>query len=113
MPRKYKHFNKRRTTYAGEKGAAAGRTFDSFKPERFKNYLTVGELAILVRRDPRWIKRVEADGKIPNPVRFKGVRLYSPEQVKEIQSYFVNVAAGRPKKKRIKEWWVEPDKEGS
>lgn len=76
-----------------------GRTFDSYKPEKFKHYLTIGELVLHVKHDVRWIKRLEAAGKIPRAVRHNGVRLYSPDQVKDVENYFATSQTGRPKRK--------------
>lgn len=75
-----------------------GKTFDFFKPEKFKEYVTVTELSRIVEKDVRWIKRLEAAGRIPRAQRHKGTRLWSPAQVEEIQDHFANVAIGRPAK---------------
>jgi len=72
-----------------------------YKPRKFRNYLTVGELAELVGRDVSRIRKLEKEGKIPQASRVQcgqiEVRLWSPAQVEEIQRLFDEVIRpGRP-----------------
>jgi hypothetical protein len=72
------------------------------KPEAFTEYLTLYEVAKKVKRDPSWIRRLERQDRIPKASRVKSgklnVRLWSPEQVDEIQSVLDNMRVGRPPK---------------
>ena len=72
------------------------------KPERFSDYLTIGELARVVRKDISWIKRLERAGRIPQAKRVQlgelSFRLYSPAQVKEIEGIFKTMKVGRPRR---------------
>jgi len=76
------------------------RDLDYLKPERFRHYFTIKELAERVERDPSWIKRLERDGRIPIATRItKGelqIRLWSPEQVDEIEIILSAMRPGRP-----------------
>jgi hypothetical protein len=76
------------------------RDLDYLKPVRFRHYFTVKELADYVDRDPSWIKRLERDGRIPVATRItKGelqIRLWSPEQVDEIEIILSAMKPGRP-----------------
>lgn len=64
---------------------------DRWKPEGFKHFKTSGELARIVNRDLRLIKRLESEGRIGKPITVKcgrlHVRLYSPDEVDTIQKY--------------------------
>lgn len=75
---------------------------DRFKPEGFEHYLTIAELAKVVKRNVSWIKQLERADRIPEATRVKvgllSVRLYSPEQVQEIESIFATFKPG-PKRK--------------
>lgn len=88
----------------GKHGSVRVRTkmkdVSSLKPERFQNHLTLTEVVRLVKRDPSWIKRLEREGRIPKAARFGKLRtrLWSPDQVKEIQNVIANSRPGRPRK---------------
>jgi len=73
---------------------------DVLKPEGFKDYLTMGELLAIVKRDRRRITKLESEGKIPSPIRVRvgrlSVRLYSQEEAATIVRYFENAKPGRP-----------------
>jgi hypothetical protein len=76
------------------------RDLDYLKPERFRHYFTIIELSRRVEKDPSWIKRLERDGRIPVATRIsKGelqIRLWSPEQVDEIELILAEMKPGRP-----------------
>ena len=76
------------------------RDLDYLKPDRFRHYFTIIELARYVGKDPSWIKKLEAEGRIPVATRIpKGqlqVRLWSPEQVDEIELILSEMKPGRP-----------------
>jgi len=75
--------------------------FSRIKPKGFEDYLTVMEVARLVKRDRSALARAEKRGKLPRPIRVKvgrlQVRLYSPEEVEQVIEHFKNVKPGRPK----------------
>jgi hypothetical protein len=70
------------------------------KPPRFKDYFTLSELCVEVGRDPSWIRKLEADGKIPKAKRVQrgklSIRLWSPAQVDEIDQILSEMRPGRP-----------------
>lgn len=72
-----------------------------FKSAKFPNHITLGELCRVVKRDRSWIRHLEATGRIPNPARVKRgkieIRLYSPEQVKEVDRILKTLRPGRPR----------------
>lgn len=72
-----------------------------FKPERFRHYKTVKELACALHVDPRTLKRLERAGITPEPSRVKRgllmIRLYSPENEQEIKKI---LEEGKFRKKR-------------
>lgn len=72
-----------------------------FKAKNFKDYLTLKELAIFVKRDPSRIRDMEKRGLIVSPARVKRgeitVRMYSPLQAQEIKRFFETLKRGRPK----------------
>lgn len=72
------------------------------KPEKFRDYLTVAEVARKVGRDVSRIKALEREDRLPKPVRHKvgklEVRLYSPAAVEEIETIFRGLKPGRPRK---------------
>jgi hypothetical protein len=76
------------------------RNLSYMKPPRFKDYLTLSELCEEVDRDPSWIRKLEADGKIPKARRVtRGkleIRLWSPAQLSEILVILDNMRPGRP-----------------
>ena len=71
------------------------------KPEAFQDHLTIHEVAREVNKDPTWIRRLEARGRIPKAARVQvgklSVRLWSPAQVAEIAEIFANMKEGYPK----------------
>jgi hypothetical protein len=75
-----------------------------WKPEQYKHYLTLGEVAEIVSRDRSRIRRLESAGRIAAPIRVKvgriKVRLYSPEEVAIIVTLFKNAKPGRPKRRK-------------
>lgn len=70
------------------------------KPAKFKDYLTLAELAAYVERDPSWIRALEHEGRIPKAQRVpRGklqIRLWSPEQAEEIVEILSTMRPGRP-----------------
>jgi hypothetical protein len=81
-------------------GAKGPRGLDYLKPKKFRDYLTSSELALFVPCDPRWLKRLEEQGRIPEaqrvPMGELQIRLWSPEQAKEIKSIILGHQRGRP-----------------
>lgn len=81
-------------------GAKGPRGLDYMKPAKFKDYLTSSELALFVPCDPRWLKRLEADGRIPEaqrvPMGKLTIRLWSPAQAEEIKTIIEGHKVGRP-----------------
>lgn len=77
------------------------RDMSYLKPRKFQAYLTLSELALFVPVDPTWLKRLEAEGRIPQAQRVKmgklKVRLWSPEQAEEIKRIIDGHKMGRPK----------------
>jgi hypothetical protein len=75
---------------------------DHLKPEKYKGYLTISEVARRVNRDVSRIKHLERQDRIPKAVRHKvgklEIRLYSPAAVAEIEEIFKTLKPGRPKK---------------
>ena len=71
------------------------------KPERYQDWLTLTEVARLVDRDISWIRRLEAEGKIPKAKRYPrgelSIRLWPPHDVEEIQRVISEAKPGRPK----------------
>lgn len=72
-----------------------------FKPEKFRDYFSLSELSEHINMDSRWIRRLEADGRIPKATRVSWgklkVRLWSPAQVEEILSIVAEHRPGRPR----------------
>lgn len=72
------------------------------KPDKFQHYLTIGELARIVKKDVSWIRKLEREGRVPEGTRHKigsiEIRLYSPAQVQEIKEIFSMMRPGRPRK---------------
>lgn len=77
------------------------RNVDYLKPPRFKEHLTLMEVCERVEKDPSWIRLLEKEGRIPKAVRVKrgqiSIRLWSPEQVTEIEGIIAQHRPGRPK----------------
>jgi hypothetical protein len=71
------------------------------KPEAFQDHFTIHEVAREVNKDPTWIRRLEARGRLPKAARVQvgklAVRLWSPDQVTEIAEIFENMKEGYPK----------------
>ncbi len=86
---------------AKRKASRGPRTLDYMKPKRFKNYLTLTELALFIPADPSWIRRLEKEGRIPEaqrvPMGALMIRLWSPAQARETQSIIEGHRLGRPK----------------
>ncbi len=76
------------------------RNVQFFKPERYKDYVTITELSRLVNRDISWLRRLERLNRIPQAHRVKAgelsVRLWSPAQVDEIKEVLSKIKRGRP-----------------
>lgn len=76
--------------------------FGRWKPDKYKDFLTTGEVSVLVNRNRSRIQQLERAGRIPKPIRVKvgrhQVRLYSAKEVKFIQEYFKNAKNGRPRR---------------
>jgi hypothetical protein len=79
---------------------------DRWKPEGFKDYLTVMELARFVDRNVSTIRRMDRDDRLPKPARVRHgrlmVRLYSPEQAEEVKAIFAAIKARMKRRKRRK-----------
>lgn len=80
--------------------------YDRFKPEGYEKHLTMAEVCAVVNRDRRRITQLEAQGKLPKPVRVKvgrlRVRLYDKKQVAVIQRYFRHAKPGNPNNRKKK-----------
>jgi len=76
------------------------RNLDYMKPKKFRDHLTLKELSERVGKDPRWIRRLETAGRIPQPRRVSvgqlNVRLWSPAQADEIERIISQHRVGRP-----------------
>lgn len=88
------------------KGYMSNRGVDYFKPTKFQDYLTLGELETVTGKDRSWIRKLEREGRLPKAKRHKigalKIRLYSKEDVEFIQQYFKDTKPGRkPKKKKV------------
>jgi len=71
------------------------------KPARFKDYKTMSEVAAEIPVDARWLRKLEAEERIPRAARVPmgklKMRLWSPEQVEEIKTIIEGHKVGRPK----------------
>jgi hypothetical protein len=80
-------------------GKPLGVNAQRIKPRGFKHYLTIGEVAIALRKDKDWIKKLERAGRLPEAKRVSfgelEVRLYSPEQLQEMRDIFATHRPGR------------------
>lgn len=78
--------------------------YSRWKPEGFKSYRTIQEVATIVQRSTDRIKQLEKAGRLPKPIRVKvgrlAVRLYSPDQVRKIKTHFKNAKPGNPNQRR-------------
>lgn len=76
------------------------RNLDYLKPPRFRNYLTITELAFFIPADVSWIRKLEAQDRIPKarrvPMGKLEVRLWSPKQAEEIKAIIEGHKIGRP-----------------
>ena len=83
-------------------GGTVPRDVNYFKPERYKDYLTLAEMARAVRCDPSWLRKLERAGRIPEAQRVKRgslmIRLWSPAQRDEIIDIISQHKVGRPAK---------------
>jgi len=74
---------------------------EHLKPPRFKDYKTMSEVAAEIPVDGRWLRRLEAEDRIPRaqrvPMGKLEMRLWSPEQVEEIKRIIEGHKVGRPK----------------
>lgn len=72
------------------------------KPKKFRNYLTLHEVSLVVNRDKTRILQLEREDRIPVASRVKvgqlEVRLWSPDQVAEIVDVFSKMKPGRKPK---------------
>lgn len=71
-----------------------------WKPERFKDYVTISELSRITNKDISWLRRLERAGRIPQASRVKRgeleIRLWSPAQVEEVKKILATLKPGRP-----------------
>jgi hypothetical protein len=90
---------------AGFRGLSM-RSVNHLKPPRFKNFFTLSELCDHLEdegyaHDSKWIRRLEARGRIPKAMRVVrgkvSIRLWSPGQVEEIKEIIAQHRPGRPK----------------
>lgn len=69
-----------------------------WKPPTMRNFLTIGELADAVERTTNRIRTLEREGVLPKPVRVKvgrlRVRLYSPQEVRQVKAHFKRAQDG-------------------
>lgn len=76
------------------------RDVSRIKPNGFEQYLTISELSRAVNKDVSWIRRLESEDRIPKASRVKmgrlQVRLWSPDQVVEIEAILSQMRPGRP-----------------
>jgi hypothetical protein len=72
------------------------------KPKGYEKHVTLTELSRLVDRDISWLRKLEAENRIPRAKRVEHgqlkVRLWSPNQVKEIREILSRMRPGRPSK---------------
>lgn len=78
-----------------------GRRTAQFKPAKFKDHLTLQELADKVKRHPSRLRKLEKAGTIPQAPRVRvgeiEIRLYSPSMVTEIAAIIKTLRPGRPR----------------
>jgi predicted DNA-binding transcriptional regulator AlpA len=76
------------------------RDVDYLKPKKFREYLTITELADVTGKDISWLRRLERANRIPRATRYgrSNARLWSPEQVEEIKEILATHRVGRPSK---------------
>jgi len=77
------------------------RRTQQWKPDGYEEWLTLGELAVRVKRHKDYLRRLERQDRIPIPKRVKRgaleIRLYSPAKVKEIIEILSRMRPGRPR----------------
>jgi predicted AAA+ superfamily ATPase len=85
-------------TWKDPHGRLTRRDVKYLKPFKFKNYLTITELADATKKDVSWLRKLERKGRIPKAVRYgkSNTRLWSPAQVEEIKEILSNHKVGRP-----------------
>jgi hypothetical protein len=92
--------HKRKTTVLSHHHGA--RDMSYLKPAKFRNHVTITELARIVNRDPSRLKQLEKEGRIPEAARIERgtllIRLWSPAQVEEITEIISQLKPGRPSK---------------
>src|SRR5215471_3300979 len=78
------------------------RVMDYFKPARYRDHLTLAEMAREIPCDPSWLRKLERAGRIPQAQRVQrgklSIRLWSPEQRDEIVQIIEQHQVGRPPK---------------
>jgi len=86
------------------RNAVLPREMDYFKPARYRQHLTLAEMAREIPCDPSWLRKLERAGRIPMAQRVQrgklSIRLWSPEQRDEIKAIMANHQVGRPPKDR-------------
>lgn len=77
------------------------RNTDYFKPRNQKDGLTLSEMARFIGCDPSWLRKLEAQGRIPKAARVKrgklDVRVWTKAQANEIKGIIARHHPGRPK----------------
>jgi hypothetical protein len=76
------------------------RRVNQWKPEGYEDWLTLGELSVVLDKDRDYLRRLEREDRLPIPKRVRRgelyVRLYSPLQVTECKEIFSRMKVGRP-----------------
>ena len=76
------------------------RDLEFLKPAKFSEHVTISELSRIVKREVSWLRQLEREGRIPKASRVQrgqlSVRLWSPEQVEEIEEILSEMKPGRP-----------------
>jgi DNA-binding transcriptional MerR regulator len=76
------------------------RNLEFLKPAKFSEHVTISELSRIVGREISWLRQLEREGRIPKASRVQrgklSVRLWSPEQVEEIEDILSEMRVGRP-----------------
>lgn len=83
-------------------GGTVPRDVTYFKPDKYKNHLTLSEMARVVQCDTSWLRKLERAGRIPQAQRVQrgklSIRLWSPAQRDEIIRIIGLHRIGRPPK---------------
>lgn len=78
------------------------RDMSFIKPKGYEDYFTMTEVCRHLKRDARWLRRLEAADRIPRAHRVEwgklSVRLWSPSQVEEIAEVLSRNRRGRPRR---------------